>query len=74
MSDLSDKRGVAVECTECRQRKSPIGRSAPLGAYLCDYECPGYYLEPIPGHLWPGESERDFGYSVPDRGTTAEAK
>lgn len=24
---------------------------------LCDHECTGYYLEPTPDHLWPGERE-----------------
>ena len=51
--------GKAVNCTVCGLRKKPIGRDAPaaLANSLCDYECPGYYGEPWPGFLWPGETE-----------------
>ncbi len=31
---------------------------------LCDHECPGYLEDPLPGTLWPGESEEDFGYAI----------
>lgn len=56
--------GVAVTCTTCGLRKKPIGRSAPveMGNSLCDHECPGYYLEPTPGDLWPGETREQFSY------------
>jgi len=62
MSD--EKVGVAVTCTVCYMRKKPIGRSAPmeLANSMCDHECPGYYLEPKPGDLWPGETREEFGY------------
>jgi len=64
------KIGVAVECTTCKQRKAPRGRSAPLGLHLCTLmTCDGYDQEPLPGSLWPGESEADFGYKVGDAGT-----
>lgn len=63
------KVGIAVECKVCGQRKSPIGRSAPLGAYLCDHECEGYRQEPYVGSLWPGETDEDFGYPCNDDGT-----
>lgn len=46
-----------VECTVCRRRKPPIGRSVPLalsGSY-CENECAGHDAEPRGGHLWPGE-------------------
>lgn len=61
-----NKVGVAVYCTVCNLRKKPIGRSAPLETAnsLCDHECPGYYEDPKPGSLWPGETEEQFGYSV----------
>lgn len=54
--------GVAVTCTVCGQRKKPVGRSAPLGMYLCDDDCEGYRKEPYPGQLWPGETREEFGY------------
>jgi len=28
----------------------------------CQHECPGHYLEPRAGDLWPGELREDFGY------------
>ena len=56
--------GVAVTCTVCGLRKKPVGRSAPVAMAnsLCDHECPGYYEEPKPGSLWPGETKEQFGY------------
>ena len=48
------------ECLVCGMRKSPLGRSvAPeaAGGY-CDSDCVGYYSEPKPGHLWPGELQQ----------------
>jgi hypothetical protein len=47
-------------CSVCNQRKKPHGRSAPLGSYYCDHECPGYDDEPRSGHLWPGELAREL--------------
>lgn len=44
-----------VKCVVCHASKKPRGRSAPLGAYYCDYECEGYRLDPQPHDLWPGE-------------------
>jgi len=63
------KEGVSVACTVCRQTKAPVGRSAPVELRMCDWECAGYTQEPKVGWLWPGESEEDFGYPVPDAGT-----
>ena len=56
--------GTAVYCAVCSLRKKPRGRSAPLAMAnsLCDSDCPGYYLEPYPGELWPNETREDFGY------------
>lgn len=68
------KVGIAVYCTICRHRKKPRGRSAPLGAYLCDWECEGYNLDPQVGTLWPGETEEDFGYPVGPYGWVDEQK
>lgn len=44
-------------CVVCGMRKNPVGRSAPveMANGLCDHECEGYYRDPKPGHLWPGE-------------------
>jgi len=54
----------AVYCTVCGLRKKPVGRAAPLemANSLCDYECEGYVLEPLPGYLWPNETQEEFGY------------
>ncbi len=30
----------------------------------CNFECEGYSDDPRPGDLWPGESEKEFGYPV----------
>jgi len=54
--------GVAVVCSVCGLMKKPIGRDAGPEGGFCDWECPGYYLPPLPGDLWPGESRKDFGY------------
>lgn len=62
---LKEQIGVAVYCTVCGRRKTPIGRSAPLelAGNLChDTDCSGYRLEPYPGELWPNETREDFGY------------
>lgn len=47
-------------CVQCHKHKKPIGRSAPLAMAggLCDSDCPGYYQDPKPGHLWEGEIAR----------------
>lgn len=71
-----NKVGVAVVCEVCGYQKKPIGRSAPMGVPYCaeayDGEgCDGYYIDPRPGSLWPGESEADFGYPAQNAGTTA---
>lgn len=44
-------------CEVCGRRKKPLGRSEPAegAGGLCGPDCSGYYLEPTPGHLWPGE-------------------
>lgn len=78
MAQLSaTKIGIAVICAVCGYRKKPIGRSAPVGMVMCEYHfpgdpsnCDGYNERPYAGHLWPGESEADFGYPVPNDGTT----
>lgn len=66
---MKDRQGIPVYCTVCDQRKSPVGRSVPLGMYLCDDDCEGYRLDPKPGSLWPGELKSEFGFSVSDQGT-----
>lgn len=77
MSEMDDRPlradffGIAVTCATCGRRKKPVGRSAPIGLSLCDYDCEGFYRSPRSGSLWPGESEADFGYPVANVGTTA---
>lgn len=46
------------DCERCGRRKQPHGRSVPLecGGSYCGWDCDGYWTEPKPGHLWPGES------------------
>ncbi len=60
------KIGIAVECVVCHRTKKPAGRSAPLemATSLCDHECPGWSQPPLPGSLWPGETEEQFGYDI----------
>lgn len=61
--------GIAVYCRQCGRRKAPVGRSVPMGVMLCEAQCSGYRTEPLPGDLWPGESEEDFGYPISDHAT-----
>ena len=65
------KMGIQVTCRSCHLPKKPVGRSAPLESAnsWCDHECPGYYQEPYPGSLWPGETEEDFRYSISNNAT-----
>lgn len=64
------KVGIIVKCIVCGRMKKPIGRSAGLDSSFCDDECSGYRQEPLPGSLWPGETEQAFGYPVGTDGTT----
>ncbi len=64
--------GIRVYCTVCKDPKLPRGRSEPMlsGPYCRSYDeydigkpgCPGYEQDPKVGCLWPGESQRDYGY------------
>jgi len=65
------KEGISVNCTVCGLRKKPHGRSAAdaMANSLCDYECQGYQKEPLPGCLWPMETDEDFGYPCCDNAT-----
>ena len=69
------KVGIEVTCTVCGRVKSPRGRSCPpaYGGALCDSDCVGYRLEPLPGDLWPGENEEDFGFPVSVNATREDA-
>jgi len=58
------KVGIEVECVVCHRRKAPHGRSVPYELGLCNHECPGYDKEPLPGCLWPGETEESFPFSI----------
>jgi hypothetical protein len=66
---LLDRIGVVVTCATCGHAKKPIGRSAALGTFHCDAECPGYRQEPLPGSLWPGERASEFGYPCSNEAT-----
>jgi hypothetical protein len=68
---MVDKRGIKVYCATCARSKAPVGRSVPLGMFMCDFECDGYYEAPKPGALWPGELASEFGYPVSDFATEA---
>jgi len=59
-----DDVGVSVECSVCGKRKGPSGRAVPdeMANGMCDRDCDGYYEEPDPGDLWPGERRLEFGY------------
>jgi len=61
-TEASKEVGETVWCTVCPSSKAPRGRSAPIGAYYCDQDCEGYYQDPRPTSLWPGESRLEFGY------------
>lgn len=54
--------GIAVTCRVCGRTKQPIGRDASGAMDLCNFECEGYYQEPLPSDLWPGETRAEFGY------------
>lgn len=56
--------GIRVYCSVCHRQKVPHGRSASDQFSYCQQYCPGYDEEPKPGCLWPGETEKDFGYEV----------
>jgi hypothetical protein len=49
--------GCSPECTICGRLKNPTGRDAPaaMANGLCTHDCPGYFQEPSPCDLWPGE-------------------
>lgn len=61
--------GIAVRCNLCGRNKAPFWRSIGYGLYLCERDCPGYYQDPRPGSLWPGETEKEFGYPIISAGT-----
>ena len=75
MSELSKKKcGISVYCEVCGNQKKPFGRDAPITSSYCMYDCTGYHKEPLPGSLWPGESEFDFGFAVGEQGVETEQK
>lgn len=45
------------DCKVCGRVKMLRGRSYPLEMCggRCNDDCPGYYQEPMPGHVWPEE-------------------
>lgn len=65
------KVGISVKCCTCGRSKSPRGRSLPpeISMSYCGSACPGYRDAPLPGDLFPGETDEDFGYSCSDNST-----
>lgn len=61
MAKCVERCRARVQCTMCKKTKAPRGRSVPLpmGGSLCDMDCPGYYEQPEPPHLWPSEPLED---------------
>ena len=57
MNPCTDACWSAPDCTVCKMRKAPRGRSIAVAASngMCSSDCPGYDQEPKPGHFWPGE-------------------
>jgi len=43
-----------VYCTVCGRPKKPIGRDSRDNG-LCQHDCEGYRLEPLPSSYWPGD-------------------
>ena len=62
--------GIYVQCKACGRQKQPVGRDASAVVTMCDEGCTGYMEAPKPGQLWPGESEKQFGYPVGNDGIT----
>jgi hypothetical protein len=56
-----------VVCRKCGKTKAPHGRSiAPaMAGVLCDTDCPDYFNDPRPGHLWPREEFPERTWSEP---------
>lgn len=63
---MLERVGRLVFCPLCNLPKKPHGRDVPAiaGRSHCDGDCPGYFEEPKPGCLWPGERESDYGYET----------
>lgn len=60
------KIGISVKCATCGRVKVPLGRYIPWELYdaRCMRDCPGYHKDPLPGDLWPDETEEEFWYPV----------
>jgi hypothetical protein len=71
------KIGIQVRCSTCGNVKAPRGRSVPdaiwdsfcLPPHPGMLGCEGYYEDPKPGDLWPGETEEDFGFACSPNAT-----
>lgn len=48
------------DCLTCKLQKPPRGRSvaAEQATGMCSPDCPGFFMEPLSGHLWFGELAR----------------
>jgi hypothetical protein len=51
---------ASPRCTVCHLTKPPFGRSVALEAShgMCGHHCEGFLMQPLSGHLWPGELAR----------------
>ena len=64
MSDVP-KVGYERYCAVCGRPKAPRGRSVAAAMWnsMCTSDqCEGYYQDPKPGDLWPGETAEEFGF------------
>lgn len=58
MGDCKKVGPPLVRCTECGKRKCPLGRDPGMVAAdsYCDWNgCEGYWQDPKPSQMWPGE-------------------
>lgn len=57
-TDCTENCRREVTCRTCTKTKAPYGRdvAAAAGGSRCTVDCPGYFNDPRPGHLWPGEA------------------
>lgn len=56
-TDCTENCRREVVCRKCKRTKAPVGRDigAAMHGARCTAECPSYFDDPSPGHLWPGE-------------------
>lgn len=60
--DRCEERGGPFPiCSVCGLYKPPVGRAVAdaMANGMCDRDCPGYFADPRPKDLWPGERRGD---------------